>query len=70
MCGFGVRRLPVVEPGGGLVGLVSLSDVARGELAADRGLGRGLRDEITGALAILCPPRTPVPRAEAEVSEH
>ena len=64
-----VRRLPVVE-NGVLVGLVTLSDLARG--AGRNGKQRGLdAAEIGRVLASICEPRTaadgvaPAPAAEA-----
>jgi CBS domain-containing protein len=54
-----IRRLPVVDPEGALVGIVSLADLAR--LAAPDG-GRKKRDvsgqEVAGTLAAICSTRS------------
>lgn len=54
----GIRRLPVVDDVGGLVGLLSLNDVAR---EAARQLGKpGLdvsSEGVAATLAVLCTPR-------------
>ena len=44
MRAHGVRRLPVVDPSGDLVGVLSLSDVARS--AVVRGIDSDLRDQV------------------------
>jgi CBS domain-containing protein len=53
-----VRRLPVLGPSGGLVGLISLNDLAR---EADRESGRRGRqltaEEVSATLAAVCAPR-------------
>ena len=53
-----VRRLPVLEAGGKLAGIVSLNDLAR---EAEREVGRKGREisaqEITATLAAICEPR-------------
>jgi CBS domain-containing protein len=55
-----VRRLPVVDASGQLVGIVSLSDLARAA-EARRGPKQGLRDEaeVGATLAAICAPRPP-----------
>ena len=53
-----VRRLPVVDSDGALVGIVSLNDLA---LLAEHEIGRKNRDlsaqEVTATLAAICAPR-------------
>lgn len=53
-----VRRLPVVDAAGGLVGIVSLNDLAR---EAERQVGRKGREltaqEVSATLAAVCAPR-------------
>ena len=53
-----VRRLPVIDSEGCLVGIVSLNDLA---ILAEREIGRKNRDlsaqEITATLAAICAPR-------------
>jgi CBS domain-containing protein len=53
-----VRRLPVIDSDGSLVGIVSLNDLA---ILAEREIGRKNRDlsaqEITATLAAICAPR-------------
>jgi CBS domain-containing protein len=60
-----VRRLPVIDSDGSLVGIVSLNDLA---LLAEREIGRKSRDlsaqEVTATLAAICTPR----RAEVETA--
>lgn len=55
-----VRRLPVVDGEGRLVGIVSLNDVAR---EAAREVGRKAREvsqqEVAAPLAAVCEPRVP-----------
>jgi CBS domain-containing protein len=53
-----VRRLPVVDESGHLVGLVSLADLAR-EAARERGSKRPAigEDEVGDTLAAICEPR-------------
>lgn len=55
-----VRRLPVVDESGHLVGLISLADLAR-EAAQERGSKRpAIREEEVGdTLASICEPRHP-----------
>ena len=52
-----IRRLPVVDAGGTLVGILSLNDIAR---EADREVGRKGREvsaqEVTATLAAVCEP--------------
>lgn len=54
-----VRRLPVVDANGALVGIVSLNDLAR---EAERQVGRKGREltaqEVSATLAAVCAPRT------------
>ena len=62
-----VRRLPVIDSDGCLVGIVSLNDLA---LLAEREVGRKNRDlsaqEVTATLAAICAPRqTETQRATA-----
>lgn len=56
-----IRRLPVVDAAGALVGMVTLSDLARA--AAER--GRKVLDsgEVISTLAAICQPRTPLTAA-------
>jgi CBS-domain-containing membrane protein len=53
-----VRRLPVIDSDGSLVGIVSLNDLA---LLAEKEVGRKNRDlsaqEVTATLAAICAPR-------------
>jgi CBS-domain-containing membrane protein len=53
-----VRRLPVIDSDGCLVGIVSLNDLA---MLAEREIGRKNRDlsaqEVTATLAAICAPR-------------
>jgi len=60
-----VRRLPVIDPEGCLVGIVSLNDLA---LLAEREVGRKNRDlsaqEVAATLAAICAPR----QAETETA--
>ncbi len=50
-----VRRLPVVDPEGALVGLVSLNDlVEHAELATGRGELRGYAPELIHTLKAIC----------------
>lgn len=53
-----VRRLPVIDSEGCLVGIVSLNDLA---ILAEREIGRKNRDlsaqEVTATLAAICAPR-------------
>jgi CBS-domain-containing membrane protein len=55
-----VRRLPVIDEAGMLVGIVSLNDLAR---EAEREVGRRAREvsaqEVTATLAAVCAPRRP-----------
>jgi CBS domain-containing protein len=54
-----VRRLPVVDAGGRLVGLLSLNDIAR-EVARQRGTKRKPavgNEELAMTLAAICTPR-------------
>ena len=55
-----VRRLPVIDSDGALVGIVSLNDLA---LLAEHEIGRKSRDlsaqEVTATLPALCTPRQP-----------
>jgi len=54
-----VRRLPVIDSDGCLVGIVSLNDLAR---LAEREIGRKNRDlsaqEVAATLAAICAPRS------------
>ena len=50
-----VRRVPIVDALGRLVGIVSLSDLAR-RAAADRGPGNKNLDSVTETLASVCHP--------------
>jgi CBS domain-containing protein len=56
----GVRRLPVVDDRGTLVGIVSLADLAL-EAQHERRLSRPTLEEIEigDTLAVICKPRTP-----------
>lgn len=55
-----VRRLPVIDSDGCLVGIVSLNDLA---ILAEHEMGRKNRDlsaqEVTATLAAICAPRQP-----------
>jgi CBS domain-containing protein len=51
-----VRRLPVVDDDGRLVGVLSLNDLAREALHDGRGEAPGLAD-VTTTLAAICEPR-------------
>jgi len=55
-----VRRIPVCEEGGRLVGLVSLNDIAR-ETAAEEGRPRASKGlapaDVAHTLAAICQPR-------------
>lgn len=55
-----VRRLPVLDAGSQLVGIVSLNDLAR---ESEREVGRKGREvsaqEVTATLAAICEPRRP-----------
>jgi CBS-domain-containing membrane protein len=55
-----VRRLPVLDANGGLVGVISLNDLAR---EAEREVGRKGREltaqEVSATLAAVCEPRAP-----------
>jgi len=57
-----VRRIPVIDEKGALVGIVSINDLAR---AAEResvmsGLPTVTLSEVAGTLAAICTPRTKV----------
>ena len=56
-----IRRLPVVDAEGALVGIVSLADLARLAAPEDGASGRKKRDlsadEVTGTLAAICSTR-------------
>ncbi|MCA9622629.1 MAG: CBS domain-containing protein [Myxococcales bacterium] len=54
-----VRRLPVVDDDGKLVGLLSLSDLARQAGMNDRDIPKGLTSvDIAHTLAAICEPRS------------
>ena len=59
-----IRRLPVLDNDGKLVGIVTLNDIAR---EAEREVGRKGREitsqEVTATLATICQPRQPVTSA-------
>ena len=62
-----VRRLPIVDAEGALVGVLSMNDLAR---AADRSLRRGDRDlaqDLAATLAVICEHRFPRPSAAAAI---
>lgn len=65
-----VRRLPVIDSDGCLVGVVSLNDLAR---LAEHDIGRENPDlsaqEITATLAAICAPRAPTPASSREAEE-
>jgi CBS domain-containing protein len=52
-----VRRLPVIDSGGGLVGLLSLNDLVRGAVREVRRGDRQLGTELIEAFAVICEPR-------------
>jgi CBS domain-containing protein len=56
MLNYRVRRLPVVDSRGHLVGVVSLSDLARRADANDR--GELSRSSVAHTLAGICEPRS------------
>ncbi|MDH3589485.1 MAG: CBS domain-containing protein [Gammaproteobacteria bacterium] len=64
MSSAAIRRLPVVDDSGNLVGIVSLADIA-GEAAKQRRLDRPevTETEIAGTLSAICSPRALVATA-------
>ncbi len=62
-----VRRLPVVDPAGELVGVVSMNDIAI-EAAREKGMRRPAvpLDGLALTLASVCQRRGPVPIVEAQ----
>lgn len=69
MAARGVRRLPVVDPDGRLLGLVALSDLFRGLAGAGATARRDLEKALLTALTTLTASRTPEvvePAPEAE----
>ncbi len=52
-----VRRLPVIDTGGSLVGLLSMSDLARGAVREGRRGERAFSTEVIETLAVICEPR-------------
>lgn len=54
-----IRRLPVIDKEGRLIGILSLADIVRG---SERTGGRGVSDvsssEVASTLATICQPRT------------
>jgi len=66
MTGAQVRRLPVVDSGGQLLGVLSLADIAH-EFARERGAGKkGVSAaELSDLLAGVCAPHSPLVAASA-----
>ena len=59
-----IRRLPVIDHSGTLVGIVSLADIAR-EAGKPEGSKRPeiTETEVAGTLSAICAPRTPIASA-------
>jgi len=53
-----IRRLPVIDKEGHLVGILSLADIVRGTERAGRGVSDVSSNEIASTLATICQPRT------------
>jgi CBS domain-containing protein len=53
-----IRRLPVIDREGHLVGILSLADIVRGTERAGRGVSDVSSNEIASTLATICQPRT------------
>jgi CBS domain-containing protein len=56
-----IRRLPVIDAEGRLVGILSLADIVRAaERERKRGRKQAVSEEITDTLGVICQPRPPV----------
>lgn len=53
-----IRRLPVIDREGHLVGILSLADIVRGTERAGRGVSDVSSNEVASTLATICQPRT------------
>ena len=53
-----IRRLPVIDKEGHLVGILSLADIVRCTERAGRGLSDVSSNEVASTLATICQPRT------------
>jgi CBS domain-containing protein len=53
-----IRRLPVIDKEGHLVGILSLADIVRGTERAGRGVSDVSSNEVASTLATICQPRT------------
>jgi CBS domain-containing protein len=53
-----IRRLPVIDKAGHLVGILSLADIVRGSERAGRGVSDVSSNEVASTLATICQPRT------------
>jgi CBS domain-containing protein len=73
-----VHRLPVIDSGGILVGLLSLSDLSRAAAREGRRGDRQLSTDLIETLAVICEPRvrrsedvaTPAPELAARVANR
>ncbi len=53
-----IRRLPVIDTEGHLVGILSLADIVRGSERAGRGVSDVSSNEVASTLATICQPRS------------